>query len=147
MKFRILLTSIVLCLVIILTGGLYAQDTTRTEESSQTKEKTQEQLKHNQHFIDENGDGYNDNAPDHDGDGIPNGLDPDWQKLKAKKGKKGNRRYIDLDGDGINDNLESGSEKEDIEGGLLNKQKNGSSIDSKSKQDPGQQKKRQRGKD
>jgi len=31
-------------------------------------------------FIDLNGDGFNDNAPDHDGDGIPNGLDPDYIK-------------------------------------------------------------------
>lgn len=31
-------------------------------------------------FIDLNGDGINDNAPDADGDGIPNGLDPDWVK-------------------------------------------------------------------
>ncbi len=30
-------------------------------------------------FIDENGDGFNDLAPDDDGDGIPNGMDPDWQ--------------------------------------------------------------------
>jgi hypothetical protein len=29
-------------------------------------------------FIDEDGDGYNDLAPDADGDGIPNGLDPDY---------------------------------------------------------------------
>ncbi len=29
-------------------------------------------------FIDEDGDGFNDLAPDHDGDGIPNGLDPDY---------------------------------------------------------------------
>lgn len=29
-------------------------------------------------FVDENGDGYNDLAPDADGDGIPNGLDPDY---------------------------------------------------------------------
>jgi hypothetical protein len=29
-------------------------------------------------FIDENGDGFNDLAPDADGDGIPNGLDPDY---------------------------------------------------------------------
>ncbi len=42
-------------------------------------------------FVDLNGDGFNDNAPDHDGDGIPNGLDPDWIK-NAKDGtglKKG----------------------------------------------------------
>jgi hypothetical protein len=31
-------------------------------------------------FVDLNGDGINDNAPDADGDGIPNGLDPDWIK-------------------------------------------------------------------
>ncbi|MBC8423085.1 hypothetical protein H8E07_03085 [bacterium] len=29
-------------------------------------------------FIDEDGDGFNDLAPDADGDGIPNGLDPDY---------------------------------------------------------------------
>ena len=29
-------------------------------------------------FIDENGDGFNDRAPDADGDGIPNGLDCDF---------------------------------------------------------------------
>jgi hypothetical protein len=31
-------------------------------------------------FIDEDGDGFNDLAPDADGDGIPNGQDPDWVK-------------------------------------------------------------------
>lgn len=29
-------------------------------------------------FVDENNDGFNDLAPDADGDGIPNGLDPDY---------------------------------------------------------------------
>jgi hypothetical protein len=33
-------------------------------------------------FVDEDGDGINDNARDHDGDGIPNGKDPDWVKNK-----------------------------------------------------------------
>ncbi|HDP67341.1 MAG TPA: hypothetical protein ENN20_02440 [Candidatus Marinimicrobia bacterium] len=32
-------------------------------------------------FIDENGDGFNDNAPDHDGDGIPNSIDPDFRRM------------------------------------------------------------------
>lgn len=32
------------------------------------------------YFIDEDGDGFNDNAPDHDGDGIPNGIDPDYSR-------------------------------------------------------------------
>lgn len=31
-------------------------------------------------FVDLNGDGFNDNAPDADGDGIPNGLDEDYVK-------------------------------------------------------------------
>jgi len=33
-------------------------------------------------FVDEDGDGVNDLAPDHDGDGIPNGQDSDWVKNK-----------------------------------------------------------------
>lgn len=33
-------------------------------------------------FLDEDGDGVNDLAPDHDGDGLPNGKDPDWVKNK-----------------------------------------------------------------
>ena len=33
-------------------------------------------------FVDENGDGINDLARDHDGDGVPNGQDPDWVKNK-----------------------------------------------------------------
>lgn len=39
-------------------------------------------------FIDEDGDGFNDLAPDADGDGIPNGLDPDYVRPE------------DCDGDG-----------------------------------------------
>ena len=58
---------------------------------------------HGKGFVDKNGDGYNDNAPDDDGDGIPNGLDPDYQGAKMQKGK-----FIDLDGDGINDNAGKG---------------------------------------
>ena len=53
---------------------------------------------HGPNFVDENGDGYNDNAPDHDGDGIPNGQDADWQS--SGRG----RQFVDEDGDGINDN-------------------------------------------
>ncbi len=39
-------------------------------------------------FIDKNGDGYNDNAPDHDNDGIPNGLDKDYKGKKFRWGRK-----------------------------------------------------------
>jgi hypothetical protein len=58
----------------------YTQDTTETA------------IKHGCRFIDLDGDGYNDNAPDHDGDGIPNGLDPDWQRRQGGRGK-GRRFY------------------------------------------------------
>ncbi len=59
---------------------------------------------HGNSFIDENGDGYNDNAPDADGDGIPNGQDPDYVAAGAQTGKAANKGFIDADGDGINDN-------------------------------------------
>ena len=64
----------------------------------------QKQHKHKnvQVFVDKDGDGYNDNAPDHDGDGIPNGLDPDWTKGRGRK-----MIYIDTDGDGINDMIQN----------------------------------------
>ncbi len=38
-------------------------------------------------FIDLNGDSINDNAPDDDGDGIPNGQDPDYLRNKNASGK------------------------------------------------------------
>lgn len=105
----------------LVTFGL-AQDTTRT--SSQTKDNIQakeqardmkkldqsdavaKQIQHGYHFVDKNGDGYNDNAPDADGDGIPNGLDPDYTgpKNRMSKGAKG---FTDLNGDGINDNIQT----------------------------------------
>lgn len=39
-------------------------------------------------FVDENGDGFNDLAPDADGDGIPNGLDPDFVRPRDGTGVK-----------------------------------------------------------
>ncbi|MBU8869253.1 MAG: hypothetical protein KOO60_00135 [Gemmatimonadales bacterium] len=39
-------------------------------------------------FVDEDGDGFNDLAPDADGDGIPNGLDPDYAKLEDGTGSQ-----------------------------------------------------------
>lgn len=80
---------------------VFAQDTTANRKEKKEKQK----IKHSAGFVDRNNDGYNDNAPDHDGDGIPNGLDSDY--LKERKGKSANKlQYIDRDGDGINDNLQ-----------------------------------------
>ncbi|MHB2156202.1 hypothetical protein ACX8XN_17640 [Calditrichota bacterium GD2] len=72
---------------------------------AQYADTTKTQTQHpNVNFVDKNGDGYNDNAPDHDGDGIPNSLDPDWLNNKQK-----NRpAFRDLDGDGINDFFQNG---------------------------------------
>lgn len=83
---------------VLLISNLSAQDSTRTQiKNSDNK----------QQFVDENNDGYNDNAPDHDGDGIPNALDPDWKKLQKERKRARNRKFIDLDGDGINDNIQN----------------------------------------
>ena len=48
---------------------------------------------HGRGFMDENGDGINDRAPDHDGDGIPNCQDPEWsgKKRDGTGYKHGNR--------------------------------------------------------
>ena len=63
-----------------------------------------QQAEHGSGFVDENGDGYNDNAPDHDGDGIPNGQDADFTAPGNQTGKKAEKGFVDEDGDGVNDN-------------------------------------------
>lgn len=116
---------------------LYGQDSTKTKSENET-------IEHGQHFIDKDGDGYNDNAPDHDGDGIPNGLDPDWQNMN--KENRSRQRFVDLDGDGINDNLDSKDATQMEEGNNLHQLKKGSSLESKSKEEQQRQQKKQRGK-
>ncbi len=76
------------------------------QEKNQVKNqfKINSQLQHGNKFIDLNGDGYNDNAPDADGDGILNGRDGDYAGAKFRKGNNGTKGFIDLNGDGINDN-------------------------------------------
>ncbi|GAB4183474.1 MAG: hypothetical protein Kow00108_20550 [Calditrichia bacterium] len=111
-------------IVILLLGitNLFAQstDSTKVQQRNRVKIKTQVQVKekkqvqngeqakvqHGYRFVDENGDGYNDNAPDHDGDGIPNGMDPDYDGPKMRKGNQ-NKNFVDNDGDGINDNMQN----------------------------------------
>jgi hypothetical protein len=46
-------------------------------------------------FIDEDGDGFNDLAPDADGDGIPNGLDPDYVRPEDGEGQQHQWKWID----------------------------------------------------
>jgi len=137
MKPHILSITLTALILVISTISVQAQDSTKTEKKVQT-------TTHEQNFIDEDGDGYNDNAPDHDGDGIPNGLDPDWQKLNAEK--KQQRRFVDLDGDGIDDNVHTDEENRKGEGQNLHEEKEGSSLDKKSKEQQQKQQKKQRGK-
>lgn len=59
--------------------------TLNAQEKPKNNTKDLTKIKHGVHFVDKDGDGYNDNAPDHDNDGVPNGLDPDY--------KRGMRRF------------------------------------------------------
>lgn len=114
----------------IVGGNLYAQDSTKSGSPT----------KRGPHFVDKNGDGYNDNAPDHDGDGIPNGLDPDYQKIqKQKRNRK--HKFIDMDGDGIDDNLMHGKRKRQNSGDQSNQKSKGKPLN---EQDQTQQKQRQK---
>lgn len=101
MKYINIVFTIIILSMLFCFGKTQAQDTTSVKPK---KEILNKKSFHGNKFVDKNGDGYNDNAPDHDGDGIPNGLDPDYLKLKIKM-KKHMLPYVDADGDGINDNL------------------------------------------
>ena len=90
-------------------SNLFAQDSTRTQLKPKYKNQIKKQkgaqvkAKQGKKFVDENKDGINDNAPDHDGDGIPNGKDEDYQGAKNRKGNS-KAGFVDEDGDGVNDN-------------------------------------------
>jgi type II secretory pathway pseudopilin PulG len=57
-------------------------------ETTQNKVQAKSEFRHRNRiaFVDENGDGINDLARDADGDGIPNGQDPDWTRPKDGTG-------------------------------------------------------------
>ena len=83
--------------MLFLVGNLFAQDNPAIKNQHQ-KGKT-----NHVGFVDADGDGYNDNAADHDGDGIPNGMDEDYTGAKNRKGGR-TMGFVDANGDGINDN-------------------------------------------
>lgn len=114
---------IIMCLFSFFT--IHAQDSTTTKKQEQGKDQKQ----HGTNFVDKDGDGFNDNAPDHDGDGIPNGLDPDY-KGPCKERKK---KFVDLDGDGIDDNIYEDEENKKF-GGIGPKNKSTSTQSGESKQ-------------
>ena len=57
-------------------------------------------------FVDEDGDGFNDLAPDADGDGIPNGLDEDY--VRPEDGS-GNMHKYDQADDSVKDTTDFGT--------------------------------------
>jgi hypothetical protein len=79
------------------------KEQTQTQEMNQVQSQNKN-LVHGNRFIDLNNDGYNDNAPDADGDGIPNGRDEDYSGAKNRNGNNGQKGFVDLNSDGINDN-------------------------------------------
>jgi len=102
MKTNLTISIVILAMLAFCLPDLAAQDTVRPQQEDARKQK-EPNKQQQQKFVDEDGDGYNDHAPDHDGDGIPNRLDPDWKKLQKKKKSV---PFEDLDGDGVNDHLQ-----------------------------------------
>lgn len=90
----------------LLVGLAFAVAQEKTQEQAQAKAQVKAQLKaqnkvqtkaafryrNETRFVDENGDGINDLARDADGDGIPNGQDPDWTKPLDGSGYKDQNR-------------------------------------------------------
>mgnify|MGYP001054890298 CR=1 FL=1 len=66
------------------------KDQNKAEAKAQNKVQAKSEFRHRNRiaFVDENGDGINDLAKDADGDGIPNGQDPDWVKPADGTGAK-----------------------------------------------------------
>ncbi len=83
MKSKVSILSLAL---LFLVGNLFAQDNTGAKKQYRKGQTNQAG------FIDADNDGYNDNASDHDGDGIPNGRDEDFVRTQDGSGSKGNKR-------------------------------------------------------
>ena len=115
-RYNLLTNVLMLAIFMILSTFAIAQETAKVKETSDVKTPVQKTsvdpgaIQHSVYFVDKNGDGYNDNAPDHDGDGIPNGIDPDYKNVKKRGGKSG-QGFVDNDGDGVNDNLNNNRSK------------------------------------
>ena len=109
-RFNLFLTVAATLLAFVFTSGVQAQDSLIVQKKNQFKKEVRAGNarmngfpKGVRGFVDANGDGYNDNAPDHDGDGIPNGRDEDYTRAKMRAGNP-TKGFVDANGDGINDN-------------------------------------------
>ncbi len=86
---KTIITFIILIIVTPANSNLTASQINLNVFKSDSTKSVRDSIIHNSRFfIDKNGDGYNDNAPDHDNDGIPNGLDPDYKGKKFRWGAK-----------------------------------------------------------
>jgi len=129
-SFKLTLTALGTALVLCINTAVMAQESRSDAQQEQSKAMEQNKVKagqdaagtqtqaknadqsvklvknqHGNRYQDANGDGFNDNAPDQDGDGIPNGKDADYEGSKTRAGK-GKGGFVDANGDGINDNAE-----------------------------------------
>ena len=77
-------TTLTLLVATLLTGNVLATD---TQLQNPTKTDPATPIQHGPNFVDLDGDGFNDNAPDFDQDGIPNGMDSDWSRQRDGKGR------------------------------------------------------------
>jgi len=75
--------------IVILGAGLvFSADNPQVQSQKSVQERVQSNFQQQILFVDENGDGICDFMVDHDGDGIPNGQDPDWNKPQDGTGNK-----------------------------------------------------------
>ncbi len=104
------LFAILTVMALFIVSNAFAQDSLQIRNKKQHRFKAQHSVAEQMQgqgvkgigFVDKNGDGYNDYAPDADGDGIPNGMDPDYVGSQKRQGN--GKGFVDADGDGINDN-------------------------------------------
>jgi hypothetical protein len=81
--------------LMLFAGFLSAQQSYQGQSRNGNKNALQNRNQMKVLFVDENGDGICDFVLDHDGDGIPNSQDPDWDRprdgsgLRAQQGRGG----------------------------------------------------------
>ena len=108
---HLILTVILSIALLAFFTTVLAQDQEKVQTKTQTKSQVKAQVKDgtgtgNQlKFQNKNGEDMDELARDHDGDGIPNGQDEDYDGMKFRA-SNGNKGFIDENGDGINDNAE-----------------------------------------
>lgn len=114
---HLFLTVFLISILLAFFTNMMAQDSLKIQIKTKTETKTQTQARvkaqteygagtQNQfRFQSKKGEGMDELARDHDGDGIPNGRDEDYDGLKFRAGH-GKKGFVDENGDGINDNAE-----------------------------------------